>query len=168
MYTGILEKSVGNNDKGEPIRDAVYDIGGNITSGGVKLDAVYGQLNADGTVTYLDASGNTSATAIKNSTYIDAQTWCHDFYDGPAKQNVFDASYVKLRELRLGYELPAKATGPIKNITISVWGRNLATWGTSNKDMDPETPTSSGNIQGLEGTQLPSLRTYGLNLSFNF
>ncbi len=162
MYTGILEKSVGNNDKGNPIRDDVAN------GGGVKNEGVYGQLNTDGSITYIDASGNPSASAVTNTTYIDGHSWCWGFYDGPAKQNVFDASYVKLREVRLGYEIPSKATGPIKNITIAVWGRNLATWGTANKDLDPETPTSSGNIQGLEGSQMPSLRTYGLNLSFNF
>jgi len=56
----------------------------------------------------------------------------------------------------------------IKNIRISAFGRNLAIWGQDLKHIDPENTTSSGNIQGIEGGALPSLRTFGLNLTFEF
>jgi hypothetical protein len=60
-------------------------------------------------------------------------------------------------------------TGPLQNVRISAYGRNLAIWGTSVTDfVDPENTTSSGNIQGIEGGALPSLRTYGFNVSFGF
>lgn len=163
MYSGILAGSVGTNAKGKSIRDAVAD------GGGVLVSGVYGELNADGTVSYTDADGNPSSVPVANTTYVEGQDWAHYFYDGPAKQNVFDANYVKLREVRLGYTIPSKYTTKyIQNLKISVWGRNLAMWGLSNKSIDPEIATSSGNIQGIEGGELPSLKTYGISLNVGF
>lgn len=166
MYTGILGASVGNNALGNPIRDAVT---ADAKSGGVLVDAVYGEVDANGKVSYTDADGNPSTTPVKNTTYVDANTWCHDFYDGPAKQNVFDANYVKLREVRIGYTIPAKYTTKyIQNLKISLWGRNLAMWGLSNTSLDPEIATSSGNVQGIEGGELPSIKTYGISVNVTF
>ena len=163
MYTGILAGSVGTNANGKDIRDDPS------TGGGVLIDAVYGTVNTDGSVSYTDASGNPSTTPVKNTTYVDANTWCHDFYDGPDKQNIFDANYIKLREVRLGYTIPSKFTTKyIQNLKISVWGRNLAMWGLSNKSIDPEIATSTGNIQGIEGAELPSIKTYGISLNVTF
>ena len=69
----------------------------------------------------------------------------------------------------MGYTLPKSLTGnlPFENITVSFVGRNLATWGTDNKNFDPEQATSTSNFQGVETAQLPSIRSYGFSLSFN-
>ncbi|HAL64662.1 MAG TPA: SusC/RagA family TonB-linked outer membrane protein [Bacteroidales bacterium] len=162
IYSGMLEESAAINANGKNIRDDVAD------GGGVLIDGVYGKLNADGSVTYLDKDGNPVDSPVKNETYISGLRWASDHYSGPAAQNVFDASYVKLRELRLGYTIPNRYTGPIQNLRISVYGRNLAIWGRDNQHIDPEYTTSAGNIQGIEGGQLPSLRSFGINLSCNF
>lgn len=91
------------------------------------------------------------------------------FFSTVDKQNVFDADYFKLREVTISYMIPGKNLGPFSGITISAFGRNLATWGLDWKGMDPEMASyGSGNIQGIDGGSLPSTRTYGMNVQFKF
>lgn len=161
-YSGILEESAAINDNGKNIRDAVED------GGGALFEGVYGYVKDDGSIQYTDADGNDVTDPVKNTTHIDAESWGGWHYSGPAEANVFDADYIKLRELRLSYTLPSKWTGPIQNLAVSAFGRNLAIWGTDIKHVDPENTTGSGNIQGIEGGALPSLRYFGLGLNFNF
>lgn len=156
MYSGMLEESVWQN-------------GVDIRENGIILDAVYGSLNADGTVKYIDKAGAAASSAVKNETSISAERYGADFYSRPDAQEVFDASYVKLREMSLSYTVPSKFTGVVKNVKVGVFGRNLAIWGLDNQHFDPESAvTSSGNVQGIEGAALPSTRTFGFNLKFNF
>ena len=81
----------------------------------------------------------------------------------------YDASFVKLRERRLDYNLPASMTKglPFSNVSIGVFGRNLAILHKNVPHIDPEVATSVSNIQGFEGGQLPAERTIGVNLKFN-
>lgn len=166
MYSGILSESVAINANGKNIRD---DVAGT-TGGGHLYEGVYGSKGADGVVVYKTAAGAVSATPVKNATYLDGESYGGQFYDGPIAQNIFKSDYIKLREVRLGYTIPSKLTLKyrIQNIRLAAYGRNLAIWGRDNQHIDPENTTSSGNVQGLEGGALPSLRTFGVNLSFNF
>jgi outer membrane receptor protein involved in Fe transport len=161
-YSGILEETAETNYNGKNVRDALED------GGGALFEGVYGYQNADGSIQYTDAEGNDVSEPVENKTLIDAESWGGWHYSGPAEANVFDADYIKLRELRLSYTLPAKWTGPIQNLAISAFGRNLAIWGTDMPHVDPENTTGSGNIQGIEGGALPSLRYFGAGLNFNF
>ncbi|MEC4113723.1 SusC/RagA family TonB-linked outer membrane protein [Myroides pelagicus] len=105
----------------------------------------------------------------KNDVVVSGQDWAQAHYGGVDAQNVFDADYVKLREVSLGYDLPKKWIGPFKGITLSAYARNLFTWGLDWKGMDPEMASyGSGNIQAIEGASLPSTRTYGMNVKFKF
>jgi TonB-linked SusC/RagA family outer membrane protein len=150
-YSGILEHTIANNIREE----------------GILLDGVTAIVDEEEKPLY-NADGSIQ-TGGRNEARIDAITWGNDHYAGPAIQNVFDASYIKLREVRIGYTLPARLTGPVRNARVSAFGRNLAIWGTKVTDfVDPENTTSGGNVQGLEGGALPSLRTYGVNISFEF
>ena len=156
MYSGMLEGSV-------------YQNGVDIRENGIVLDAVYGKLNADGTVQYIDKTGANATAPVKNSTSISAERFGGDYYSRADAQEVFDADYVKLREVALSYTVPSRYTGPVKNVRLGLFGRNLAIWGLDNKNFDPESAvTSSGNIQGIEGAALPATRTFGFNLKFNF
>lgn len=161
-YSGILEETAETNANGKNVRDAVED------GGGVLVEGVYGYVKDDGTVQYTDAEGNDVDSPVTNATYVDAESWGAWHYDGPAEQNIFKADYIKLREVRVSYTIPNKITGPIQNLTISAFGRNLAIWNEDIEHIDPENTTSSGNIQGLEGGALPSLRHFGIGLNFNF
>ena len=106
----------------------------------------------------------------KNDILLDAPTWGGTYYNTVDAQNVFDASYIKLRDITLGYDLPKSIIGDkIQGIRISAFARNLFAWNLANKGIDPEnTSYGSGNVQGLEGGSLPSTRTYGVNVNFKF
>lgn len=106
----------------------------------------------------------------RNDINISAVDWGGSYYGGVDALNVFDASYIKLRDLTLAYDLPKNIFGnAVQSVRISVFGRNLFAWNLSNKGIDPEnTSYGSGNVQGLEGGSLPSTRIYGFNVNFKF
>lgn len=88
-----------------------------------------------------------------------------------AQENfVYDASYAKLRQLTLGYNIPKGilAKTPIKNATISFVGRNLALLFKNTDNIDPESSYSSSNGQGLDYFGVPPTRSYGFNLKLVF
>lgn len=145
MYSGILESTAANN-----IRED------GIILGGVTGDVVF---NADGSYTV-------SNTAT-NDKRVTAQAWAQNQYNGPTAYTVFDATFIKLRELTLGYtfKLPKLK---VQSITVTAYARNLWNIYTKSKDIDPELTNSSGNVQGIEGGNIPVPVTYGLNLGFKF
>lgn len=84
---------------------------------------------------------------------------------------VFDATYVKLRELSFGYTLPAKwldRTGFIKRAKVSLVGRNLAMLFKNTPHIDPEVDYFGNNSQGFAYGNLPSTRNVGFNLNVSF
>ncbi len=110
------------------------------------------------------------ADGSPNDVVLDAADWGGSFYSTVDAQNVFDASYIKLRDVTIGYDLPKSIIGNyLQGVRVSVFGRNLATWNLAWDGVDPEnTAYGSGNIQGLEGGSLPSTRTFGFNVNFKF
>jgi TonB-linked SusC/RagA family outer membrane protein len=88
-----------------------------------------------------------------------------------AEGSVFDASFVKLRQLSLGYKLPNKVlknTG-LDEINFAIVGRNLAILHKNAPHIDPESAFSNSNgNQGLEFGQLPSARSIGFNVGVKF
>src|SRR5699024_5336560 len=123
---------------------------GDVREDGLVVPGVTGDVtfNSDGSYTVENTETNTTVT--------DGHTHFADYYTGPDAQNVFDASYVKLREITLSYDFPQDITGPFAGIRLTAFARNLATWGLDNKDFDPEmAATGSGNLQGIEGGNLP-------------
>lgn len=84
---------------------------------------------------------------------------------------IYDASYGKLRELSIGFNVPTSLLSktPITNLKISAVGRNLAILWSNVPNIDPESGyTASGNSQGLEYFSMPSVRNLGFNLSASF
>jgi hypothetical protein len=82
---------------------------------------------------------------------------------------VEEASYLKVRELALGYTIPSKVLGgflkgSIKSITIKAVGRNLYTV-TGYSGYDPEVGTVRQPIDGLGAN--PIYRTIAFSLGFN-
>ncbi|HTN35487.1 MAG TPA: TonB-dependent receptor, partial [Arachidicoccus sp.] len=85
--------------------------------------------------------------------------------------NVYDASNIYLREVTLGYQLPDKWASAIRasHATISLYGRNLWLMYSKAPNVDPSNLiNSTGNITGMEGGALPSVRSYGVNLNIGF
>ncbi|HLR27023.1 MAG TPA: SusC/RagA family TonB-linked outer membrane protein, partial [Fodinibius sp.] len=80
--------------------------------------------------------------------------------------NVFDASYIKLRNVRIGYAIPATTFEStfLKGATVSVSGQNLATLFKNAPNFDPETALSATNAQGVEAGQIPPVRSYSFTV----
>jgi len=83
---------------------------------------------------------------------------------------IYSSSFIKLREVRLGYDLPAEWLHSIgfAGATITLVGRNLWIIHKKVPNVDPETAFNNGNGQGLEDLSLPGTRSYGINLNFKF
>ncbi len=85
--------------------------------------------------------------------------------------NSFNASFVKLREVRFEYSLPLTVLSKtfIRQATFGLYGRDLLMI-TSFPMFDPETAALNGStlLPGVEMGQLPSTRTMGLNITFKF
>mgnify|MGYP004660676129 FL=1 len=75
-----------------------------------------------------------------------------------------DASYIRLKNLTLGYTLPATLTSKwgISNVRVYFSGENLLTGTSLNKQFDPETLSDS------QGAAYPLSRTYSFGLSVTF
>ena len=104
----------------------------------------------------------------KNDIAIDNPQAFHQTYWNRAAMNIFDASFLKLREIRLGYTLPNRLFGKssVRDVNISLFGRNLAILAADLPYLDPQIIAGAGNDQGLENAQIPSVRSFGVNLSF--
>ena len=138
-YAGILEETLDGRETGV-IGDGVID-------------------NGDGTYRTNDVV--VTAEAFNKSAYSNDNV----------ESAVFDASYIKLRQATLGYTLPKKLLSnlPIRDLSVSIVGRNLALLYSQMPHIDPETAFSSANgEQGQEFGQLPSTRSIGFNINFKF
>jgi TonB-linked SusC/RagA family outer membrane protein len=114
---------------------------------------------------------NTDGTFSPNTFKLSSREWHTSYTLGRrlVEGVMYDASFVKLREVKLGYTLPNKLLGklPFRDVNLSIVGRNLLLW-TNVPHIDPETASSAGGtiIPGVESVALPSMRSYGFNLSF--
>ena len=77
---------------------------------------------------------------------------------------VYKDDWIKLRELRVGVDLPAAWANMFnaRAVSVALTGRNLKTW-TSVPNIDPEFSYTVGNFQGIEFAALPNARTIGLS-----
>ncbi len=93
------------------------------------------------------------------------------FKSDNVEANTFSTDFIKLREARLDYTLPAKLVKKLKlqKASLGVYGRDLLVW-SDWPAYDPEFGTLGGSdIQrGFEVAQFPSTRNFGVNLSVSF
>ena len=83
----------------------------------------------------------------------------------------YDASFVKLREVSVGYNLPKKmiAKALMSNARISLVGRNLwIFYQKTPKGLDPEAAINAGNGSGVESGSLPPATTLGFDVKISF
>lgn len=150
LYTGLYQETAGYNELGNPVRNPVTS---GTNSGGVILDGVF----ADGTPNNVHIDASQAGSAFGNGT-------------APNKAFIYDASYVKLREMGLTYTLPSKylKNTSIRGLSISALGNNLWIIDKNLPNADPEAGTSSGNIQGFQSGVMPSEKVYSFNVKVNF
>ncbi len=126
------------------------------------------QIDAD--VPVIDEN-NIASTSGANTTYVNAEDWWTSVFNQNIIDDfVYDASFVKFRELSIGYNLPQSLLGEsfLKRANISLVGRNLAILSSDIKGFDPEASFNSGNAQGMESGAIPSTRSIGVNLTLGF
>ncbi|MEO0734131.1 MAG: hypothetical protein AAFZ52_14945, partial [Bacteroidota bacterium] len=94
-----------------------------------------------------------------------------DYYgriSNAAEESIFDASYIKLRQVTLGYTFPNRmlANTPLRDLSISLTGRNLFFLqnGLGDIGLDPEAVYNLGG-GGFEYSSIPSVRSFGINLN---
>jgi TonB-linked SusC/RagA family outer membrane protein len=106
-----------------------------------------------------------------NTTKVLPPDFYADYYRrANVESNTFDASYLKLREVRLEYDFPKQRLGKFfKQLTIGLYGRDLLMI-SSFPIFDPETAALNGStlLPGIEMGQMPSTRTMGVNLTVKF
>lgn len=117
-----------------------------------------------------------TAEGTPNTTIVDAATYyINTFYWGAdawnAKGSVYDNSYVKLREVVLGYNLPKTFAQKFKmqNLRVSVVGRNLFYFWRTLENLDPEAPIGTQWYrQGIDEGSSAATRSYGIQINASF
>jgi TonB-linked SusC/RagA family outer membrane protein len=149
VKTGMAVETAALNDKGKNVREPVAD------GGGVKVNGI------------------SAATKQEVTAYVDARTYYRTNLGTHVYEEwLFDASYVKLREIRWGYTFDRSRLGklPFKSVGLALIARNpFMIWQKSPKYMDPsELSTGASSISWLETGGLNTARSYGLNLNITF
>ncbi len=158
---GGLSYYIDANGKGVPFNGSIGPNGQTVFNDGMVMDGVTS-----------DGSANTNI--ISQATYYaNTYNWGGPQYSSSRYElYVQKNNYIKMRELSLGYRLPASVANKLKakNLQLSVFGRNLFFLYRSLKDLDPEQMTGGSNwINNVSnaGTS-PATRTYGLMLRASF
>ncbi|MBK6825700.1 MAG: TonB-dependent receptor [Chitinophagaceae bacterium] len=143
-FSGLTARTATINDKGNPIRDAVAD------GGGVH---VFGVDNTGRPVDY----------------YVEAQNYFHSIYDRRAMDHyVYDLTFVKLREVSLGFSLPVEKWSFTRKwaskAVLSLTARNPILIYAKTEDFDP---SEISELSGEAGN-LPGTRGFGMNLKLGF
>lgn len=147
LGTGLYEETVFLNDLGNPVRLPVAEGRGMILDG----------VTADG-------SPNTTRIEANNHR---AFGWLNH----PNRAFVYDATYVKLREVAIGYTIPASSlegVWGINSLHLGITGSNLWIIHKVLPHADPEAGHSSGNIMGWQSGVMPTLRTISFNIRADF
>ncbi|MEC5165103.1 TonB-linked SusC/RagA family outer membrane protein [Flavobacterium sp. PL11] len=148
---GLGVQTVGNNDLGNPKRSSIAD------GGGVILPGVY----ADGTV-------NTKRVEYASGGAI---TQAYTGGTAPREAYVYDAGFIKLREVNITYNFPSTFVSKLKlnDAKISLIGSNLWIIQKNLPDADPESGLgSNAGSLGLSIGSLPTTRNIGCNLTIKF
>lgn len=142
-YSGLTARTAMVNDKGMSVRDAVAD------GGGVRVDGV-----------------NDAGVPVTH--YVDARTYYSNMYSRQVWDDyVYDMTFVKLREVSVGYRIPVKKLGMqkfLQSATFSLIARNPLLIYAKTKDFDP----AEISISAGENAQLPGTRGLGFNLRIGF
>ena len=145
MATGLYPETAGLNDLGNPSRLPISQ-GGGIILPGVTQD------------------GKPNIQRVSNTNF-----GTYGYVYNPDAKFIYDASFVKLREVVLTYTIPKETMShlrPFKGIDLSLIGRNLWIIHKNLPYADPEETISAGNLQGYQGGAYPSVRTFAFNVKF--
>ncbi|HCD52286.1 MAG TPA: SusC/RagA family TonB-linked outer membrane protein [Balneolaceae bacterium] len=161
-YSGLGIETVGNNTLGNPVRDPVLDSGGN--------EVLYVALDQAGAgsggelVSGVDVDGNPvqylyDAVSHHANMFYNKEEW------------MFDASYVKLREISVSYNLPQRMLSnvPVRRASVSVSMKNALLLYASTDGVDPSIiQNGTTGFSFWEGGGLPGTRSLGFSVNLSF
>ncbi|HTE07418.1 MAG TPA: TonB-dependent receptor, partial [Flavitalea sp.] len=130
-------------------------------------------LTISGVTEVLDGDGNGTGVyepINKTLTPGEAQNYWSTLGHRGADKFMYDASFIKLRQLTFGYSFPRAMLSktPFQTLMLSFVARNLAILYKNSDNIDPESSYTSSNSQGLDYFGMPATRTYGFNLRVTF
>ena len=138
--------------------------------GGICYSATQANLDLYGVSEASAAARDAGGVLINGREMVDAQKWYQAIgsQSGLPQYYTYSATNFRLQELSLGYTLPAKWFRDRMRMTVSFVGRNL--WMIYCKaPFDPEAVASTGlNYQGIDYFMMPSLRSLGFSVKFQF
>lgn len=138
--------------------------------GGVCYSATQANMDLYGVSEASAAARDAGGVWINGRELVDAQKWYQAIgsQSGLPQYYLYSATNFRLQELSLGYTLPAKWFRDKMRMTVSFVGRNL--WMIYCKaPFDPAAVASTGlNYQGIDYFMMPSLRSLGFNVKFQF
>ena len=153
---------------------ALVDIkkGGDLYNQAAAFHASQGTLpitaNRDEEVAFSGVSPDGSPVT---TTVVPGQDYYRNVYRRVAENFVEDASYIKLRNIQLSYQLPQSLmrNTPLQRASIGVGARNLLLW-TPYDGFDPESRQydADSNTQGFQGLRTPAVETYTVKLNLTF
>ena len=149
VKSGQAAETAGLNDKGNNVRDPI------VNGGGVKV------------------TGISSTTGQEVTAYVDARSYFRNTTGTKIYEEwLFDASYIKLREVSIGYNFDNKLLSrtPFRSAKIALIARNPAMiWQKAPKGLEPsELSYNSGSISWLEKGEFQTVRSYGVSLNLSF
>ncbi|WP_314058462.1 SusC/RagA family TonB-linked outer membrane protein [Empedobacter brevis] len=151
--TGLYDNfTSGLNDLGNPVRNTIAN-GGGVILPGVKQDGSPNDIRVDA------SNGNGRGNP-----------WGYLTGTAPREAHIYDASFVKLRNVTLTYDLPERLLNStfIKKLSVSAIGRNLWIIHKNVPWSDPEAGLSAGNIQGYQSGAHPTIREVGASIKVQF
>lgn len=159
LATGLYKETSYLNDLGNPVRDPITWVDPNDHSKGYASNS--GGFINEG----VNQNGQTNQTRIAANNY-----GSFGYSRLPNKAFVYDASYVKLRNISISYNLPSKILQKtfITGVTITAVASNVWTIYKNLPYADPESGLGAGNLQGYTTGSLPSTRDFSLNLKLTF
>lgn len=157
--TGLYEETDYTNDLGNPVRDPI------VTNDDGSYASNSGGLILEGVVENEDGTYSTNENRVSGGDYR-VFGWSRN----PNAAFIYDATYLKLREVVLTYNMPRKIMDKtfIHGASFSLVGGNLWIMYKDLPHADPEASQGAGNIQGWQAGVMPSLRTIGFNVKLQF
>ncbi|MGD2003699.1 MAG: SusC/RagA family TonB-linked outer membrane protein [Flavobacteriales bacterium] len=170
--TGVYDFQAGTNSNGHAIRDYTENGGGmswadvQASNPHVETPILWDGATVDGDGNPVGSGSPDANLMMYMNGYGNTLGWAL----APNELHVYDASFVKLREVALTYQVPTSQLGdlPVAGVDVSLIGRNLAILYKNTPYSDPEAGLSAGNVQGYQSGAYPTLREVGLNLRVKF
>ena len=118
------------------------------------------------TITGVDDNGDPASIAIAP----DGISGYYDNWKNLSEKFIYDGSFVKLRQVVFGYNIPVSSIKFVKlqSLNISFVARNVFILYKNVPNVDPESTFTNGNAQGIEMFGVPRTKSYGLNLMVKF